>query len=212
MNSDKKALILGASASVISGLVEVLAEAEFELHTSSTVSLLPSRASINYRLDMNDQDSILRFLEQIQELKFDLILSAVGITSGIAIEVDSLEHIEFVTRVNQSSQIWLLPRLFDFLKEDGVLSYIGSSAAEGESFDLTYSANKAGLRAAVKSFFATRNLGRKKIYIFEPSLVEDSKMFREMTNSNVSIHRKKWGGKPFASGGYQNENYGGPSR
>jgi hypothetical protein len=37
-------------------------------------------------------------------------------------------------------------------------------------------------------------LETKRIYIVEPSLVEESTMYGEMSPVNISVHRKKWDG------------------
>jgi NADP-dependent 3-hydroxy acid dehydrogenase YdfG len=93
-----------------------------------------------------------------------------------------------------SSQIFLLPILFEKLSDKGALCFIGSAAADGASFDIAYAASKAGIRAAVNSYVQTRELFGKKILLIEPSLVEGTSMYHEMTEANIERHRSKNGG------------------
>lgn len=147
-----------------------------------------------YHLDVSSMDSVNEVFSLLALQQFDLVVSTIGITSGISLEQDTPIHIDYTLRVNLTSQLWMLPHIVNSLNENGTAIFLGSSAAEGESFDLTYSAAKAGLRAAISSFSKTRDIGEKRIFVLEPSLIEESTMYKEMTEANVLNHKRKWSG------------------
>jgi len=188
----RKVLVIGAKSSIISNYLAYISEGDYEVYQTfrSTKNVHHDKFLV-YELNLNLHESILNFKKLIEGKNFDFILFSIGATSGIPIETDSLQHIEETIRVNMSSQIFLLPILFDKLSEKGSLCFIGSTAADGASFDIAYAASKAGIRAAVKSFIQTRELRGKRILLIEPSLVEGSTMYQEMTESNIERHRAK---------------------
>lgn len=196
MTSRRKVLVIGANTSIISNYLENLTEDTYEVFRTykSTKNFTNDKNHV-YELDLNNHDSITNFRKLIQGKSFDFILFSIGATSGIPLESDSLEHIENTIRVNMASQVFLLPILFDKLTDQGTLCYIGSAAADGNSYDVAYAACKGGLRAAVSSFVHTRELGNKRIIVLEPSLVEGSTMYHEMTEANIERHRSKHGGE-----------------
>lgn len=196
MKASKKALVIGGNSSILQTFVDALRAKGYEIHATSRGSRPQGQVvSKHLNLDVRIQSSLENFIRQIQSEKYDLILSAIGMTSGVPIERETLSHIDEVLRVNLSANIWMLPRLIETLTTDGVIGFVGSSAAEGTSFDISYSAGKAGLRSAVTSYSSTRNLGEKRIYVFEPSLVEESTMYSEMNEANIHKHREKWNGQ-----------------
>jgi NAD(P)-dependent dehydrogenase (short-subunit alcohol dehydrogenase family) len=190
-----KVLIIGIDSSIISDLMFRLNELGWEIHGTSRRPMSKHKNKLTtYYLDVSSIESVNGFFTLIALQRFDLVVSAIGITSGISLEQDTPSHIEYTLRVNLTSQLWMLPHIVNSLKENGIAIFLGSSAAEGESFDLTYSAAKAGLRAAISSFSKTRELGEKRIFVLEPSLIEESTMYKEMTAANVLNHRRKWNG------------------
>ena len=189
-------LVIGANSSIISDYLGYLAEKNYEIFkTYRSIKDLNSYQDHAFELDLNQTESVKNFKKIIQDEIFDFILFSVGATSGIPLELDSVNHIEETIRVNMASQIFLLPILLDRLSNQGTLCFIGSSAADGKSYDVAYAACKAGLRAAVSSFVHTRILESKRIILLEPSLVAGSSMYHEMTEENIEIHRSKHGGE-----------------
>ena len=195
MNQNLKALIIGIDSSIISDLLANLSYLGYEIYGTSR---RPRDEGKDYSKILDMDVSSIKSIENAFSIfglqRFDLIVSAVGITAGTPLENDSPENIEYTVSVNLTSQLWMLPHIVKLLQKNGVAFFLGSSAAEGESFDITYSACKAGLRAAISSYLKTRPLGTKRIYILEPSLVEESTMYGEMSPVNISTHRKKWDG------------------
>jgi NAD(P)-dependent dehydrogenase (short-subunit alcohol dehydrogenase family) len=186
----RKVLVIGAKSSIISNYLAYISEGDYEVYqTFRSTKNVDHDNFLVYELNLNLHESILNFKDLIEGEEFDFILFSIGATSGTPIETDSLQHIEETIRVNMSSQIFLLPTLVEKLSEKGALCFIGSSAADGASFDIAYAASKAGIRAAVKSFIHTRELRGKRILLVEPSLVEGSTMYQEMTESNIERHR-----------------------
>jgi NAD(P)-dependent dehydrogenase (short-subunit alcohol dehydrogenase family) len=195
VSQDLKALIIGIDSSIISDLLVDLRQLGYEIYgTSRRPMSIDKNLSALYHLDVSSVGSVEEAFSLIALQKFDLVVSAIGMTSGVPLEQDTPNHIEYTMRVNLTSQLWMLPHIVDSLKENGIALFLGSSAADGESYDLTYSASKAGLRAAISSFSKTRELGEKRIYVIEPSLIEESTMYKEMTETNVLIHRRRWNG------------------
>ena len=195
MEQNLKALIIGIDSSIISDLMFTLHDLGYEIHGTSRRPMSKYKGKLTtYHLDVSSMESVNEVFALIALQKFDLIVSAIGITSRKSLEQDTPSHIEYTLKVNLTSQLWMLPHVVNSLKENGVAIFMGSSAAEGESFDLTYSAAKAGLRAAISGFSKTRKLGGKRIFVLEPSLIEESTMYKEMTATNILKHRRKWSG------------------
>lgn len=195
MTLRRKVLVIGAKSSIISNYLAYLSEGDYEVYKTFRSGKNVDNDKINaYELNLNLHDSVLNFKNLTEGKTFDFILFSIGATSGTPIESDSLQHLEETIRVNMSSQIFLLPILFEKLSDKGVLCFIGSAAADGASFDIAYAASKAGIRAAVNSYVQTRELCGKKILLIEPSLVEGTIMYQEMTEANIERHRSKNGG------------------
>jgi NAD(P)-dependent dehydrogenase (short-subunit alcohol dehydrogenase family) len=192
---NQKALIIGIDSSAVSDLLARLNHLGYEIHGTSRRQAGQGKGPwLTYHLDVSSVGSLQQAFAKISNQKFDVIISAIGVTSGIALENDAPKHVEHTIVVNLTSQLLMLPKLVDLTNENGIIIFFGSSAADGDSYDLTYSASKAGLRAAITSYLNTRVVGKKRIYVVEPSLIEESTMYNQMTEGNIARHRGKWNG------------------
>lgn len=197
MTTPKKVLILGANSSImeetILELLKLGADVDGSFREYPEFSTYAERFSEIFTLDLTSEESIAKFSTAIQEKVYDFILCAIGKTSGVSLESNTYVNVMEVFKTNVIGLLFLLPQLQDSLQENGSICLIGSSSADGNSYDVVYSSSKAALRAGAMSY-ARRLSANQSIYVLEPSLVEESTMYTEMTDENVQIHREKWNG------------------
>ena len=198
MTTPKKVLILGANSSIVEEtileLLKLGAEVDGSFREIPEFSAHAERFSEIFTLDLASEESIAKFSSAIQGKVYDFIICAIGKTSGVSLESNSFVNVIEVFKTNVIGLLFLLPQLHDRLKENGSICLIGSSSADGNSYDVVYSSSKAALRAGAMSY-ARRLSINQSIYVLEPSLVEESTMYTEMTEKNIQIHREKWNGK-----------------
>ena len=175
-------LIIGGGSSLSSTLIE-----ELNLPPSFLEATHHSRSRLNvenmvsrvHELDLAEPESCNKFKKSLSESKFLNIIILTGITSGKPLEESSYELINNVFQVNAIGITYLLPSLANSLTSGGRICILGSIAAEGNSFDSAYAASKVALRSLAKSFSGRLNDG-KKIFILEPSAIEDTRMVKDM--------------------------------
>jgi NAD(P)-dependent dehydrogenase (short-subunit alcohol dehydrogenase family) len=193
----KKVLVLGANSSIldeaISALLNLGAQIDGSFREIPEFFANRDRFSDVFTLNLASEESIRKFSTEIQGKEYDFIICAIGKTSGVPIESDSFSNILDVFKSNVIGLLFLLPRLQEILASDGCICLIGSSSADGNSYDVAYSSTKAALRAGAMSY-AKRMSFNQSMYVIEPSLIEGSTMYKEMTEKNVQIHREKWNG------------------
>lgn len=198
MKDIKRILVLGGSSSILKEFFLAIRDLNVDIHaTFRRLDLEPDVErfiSKKYFLDLESDQTIFNFQNQVKHIKYDLILSLIGVTSGLSIEFDSLEHVQKTVNINAVNLLWLLPTLHESLKENGCICFMGSSAADGSSFDIAYSAAKAALRSGVTSY-SLRLKENQSIYVLEPSLIEESTMYFEMSKANIAKHREKYSGR-----------------
>jgi len=135
-------------------------------------------------LDLSQESSVTRFGEEIENRHFDLVVYLVGAT-----RIGNVNPQEYV-ETNFSNPIRLFEMLTIKLAQEApsCFIFISSRAAKYPSFDVYYSAVKAGLSAALRSLNATAHSGSKFLSVL-PGLITGSGMYMDM-DSNVRESHK----------------------
>ena len=193
-SSTKRLLLVGGSSSLGKSIMKLALEAGYEItQTSRDISLFPStRNCTSIQLDLGSKESIDAFLEQLSDQKFSRIIFLAGklterhlpnISHGFLADY----YGKFVT-----GMLYVMQEIKINLAADGNILALSSRAANHPSYDFHYSAAKGALQAFVMSFskFMDRN---QSIVAIAPSLIENTSMYRYMSQENVDRHRVRAG-------------------
>ena len=198
MKTQQKMLILGANSSLAPDLIVRANEIQAEVDVTFSNLEIPTRFSIEYsksfQLDLRDAKSCETFSRSLLPGAYDYIVSLIGTTSGIPLESAGYYDIERVFQVNIIGLLSVLPSLQKSLNSTGRMCFVSSSAARGNSFDVAYAASKAALSVAAKSY-SLRMPETQAFFTIEPTAIENSKMFAEMSIETQSKHRSRAQGK-----------------
>ena len=194
MKSQQKMLILGANSSLAPDLITRANEIQLEVDVTFSNLEIPTRISIGYsksfQLDLRDAKSCEIFSRSLLPGTYDYIVSLIGATSGIPLEAAAYSDIERVFQVNIIGILSILPSLQKSLNSTGRICLVSSSAASGNSFDVAYGASKAALSVAAKSY-SLRMPETQALFTIEPTAIENSKMFAEMSIETQSKHMSR---------------------
>ncbi len=194
MKTRQRMLILGGNSSLASDLI--LRASLIQTDVDVTVSNLDQgpRNSLGhsktFQLDLREAKSCENFSRSLVPGIYDYIVSLIGATSGIPIESSTYSDIEKVFQINVIGVLSILPSLQRALNATGRMCFVSSSAAKGNSFDVAYAASKAALSAAAQSY-SLRVPAAQAIFTIEPTAIEKSKMFGEMSPETQNKHRSR---------------------
>jgi len=198
VKTQRKMLILGANSSLAPDLIMRANEIQSEVDVTFSNMEMPTRISLGYRktfqLDLRDAKSCETFSQSLLPGNYDYIVSLIGTTSGIPLETAGYSDIERVFQVNIIGLLAILPSLHKSLNSTGRMCFVSSSAARGNSFDVAYGASKAALSVAARSY-SLRMPKTQALFTIEPTAIENSKMFAEMSIETQSKHRSRAQGK-----------------
>ena len=191
-------LILGANSSLAPDLISRAKVIQTEVDvTVSNLDHQPRNTlgqAKTFQLDLRDAKSCENFSRSLVPGTYDYIVSLIGVTSGLPIESATYFDIEKVFQINVIGVLSILPSLQKALNATGRVCFVSSSAAKGNSFDVAYAASKAALSIAAKSY-SLRVPESQAIFTIEPTAIEKSKMFAEMSEETQNKHRSRAQGK-----------------
>jgi len=194
VKTHQRMLILGANSSLAPDLISRAKVIQTEVDvTVSNLDKEPRNTlghSKTFQLDLRDAKSCENFSKSLVPGTYDYIVSFIGTTSGIPIESATYSEIEKVFQINVIGVLSILPGLQKALNATGRMCFVSSSAAKGNSFDVAYAASKAALSVAAKSY-SLRVPTAQAIFIIEPTAIEKSKMFAEMSRETQNKHRSR---------------------
>jgi NAD(P)-dependent dehydrogenase (short-subunit alcohol dehydrogenase family) len=198
MKSRQRMLILGANSSLAPDLISRAKVIQVEIDvTVLNLDKQPINTlghSNTFQLDLRDAKSCENFSRSLVPETYDYIVSLIGATSGIPIESATYSDIEKVFQINVIGVLSILPWLQKALNANGRMCFVSSSAAKGDSFDVAYAASKAALSVAAKSY-SLRVPEAQAIFTIEPTAIENSKMFAEMSAEVQNKHSLRAQGK-----------------
>lgn len=178
-------LILGASSSLGSSFSSLLTRQGY----SRVLSGRRGNPNANYEfvpLDLGDRKTIANFFHSIEGKKFDVIVDFIG-----ALSLDFTSKATYFT-IHLARHLEVIEQLTQNLADEGCLVFISSRAALYPSFDVAYSATKAGLTAGVRSLAAKQPEG-VTMFSVAPGLIEGSRMFGDMEEFVQDSHRVRSG-------------------
>lgn len=190
----KNLLILGGTSSVAEDIARLAYADNYRVILTFRAHKKNGDYGSWYELDTEREESIDNFLAEIQGIKFDRVICLIGATTN-----SHYSKLNLTSTISYySSQLagicYLISRILANLKFDASFIVLSSKSANNKSYDIHYSAVKAGLQAFVKSIsqFA---VAQQSILCIAPSLIDKSTMYFQMTKSNRVIHNKKANGK-----------------
>jgi len=186
-----RVLIIGANSLISRALVQ-----RIKPYTSkiTLVSRLPiedidSESEDYIALNLEDIDSVSNLFQNLQESHFDYVYILAGAASKLDISSSSLEETQDYYRTYGASLNYLIGRIQTHLSDSATMIFVSSRAAHRPSYDAHYSAIKASTEAFIMSI-ANRFPGRR-LLVLAPSLIEETKMFNDMLQENIKLHRER---------------------
>jgi short-subunit dehydrogenase len=135
-------------------------------------------------LDLSSDSSIKKFVRQLENRHFELVIFLAGATRER--NVSPKKYIE----ANFLNPIKLFETLSEKLAKEtpSCFIFISSRAAKYPSFDVYYSAVKSGVSAALRSLNATAHSESKFLSVV-PGLIIGSTMYEEMDTNVRESHK-----------------------
>jgi NADP-dependent 3-hydroxy acid dehydrogenase YdfG len=101
----------------------------------------------------------------------------------------SLESIKKYYSIYSGALLFLLQNLTTMINSTGQIIVMSSRSANNPSFDIHYSGTKSSIQAVVRSIskFLKKD---QSIVCIAPSLILNSKMFKDMNKKNIKKHIK----------------------
>ena len=187
-------LVVGGSSSLAPDLITLVKKFGIEIElTLTSLITSPKLDSGNHRtfqLDLENPQSCSEFIKNLPRERYDFIVVLAGVTSGVPIEEAKYSDILRVFQINVIGLLSIFSSLGKSLKTSGRICVLGSVAAEGNSFDVAYASSKAALRGMTQAM-SKKLASTQRIYLLEPTTIEDSRMFNEMNEEIKNRHREK---------------------
>jgi len=143
-------------------------------------------------LDLCDDDSIDRFAARVGEMasRVDVMIFLSAVLPGNSLDAYEFPDIDEVMSVNFNGQAKLLGRMMPLLTGRSRLLMFSSISAQRGSFDPIYAASKGALLSFVKSLANRLPVGAR-INAIAPGLIQDSRMYQDMSPDRQEYHRKQ---------------------
>ena len=184
-------LIIGANSLISRALVQGIKPytSKITLVSRSLIGDIDSASEDYMALNLEDIDSVSNLFQNLQESHFDYVYIFAGAVSKLDISSSSLEETQDYYRTYGASLNYLIGRIQTHLSDSATMIFVSSRAAHRPSYDAHYSAIKASTEAFIMSI-ANRFPGRR-LLVLAPSLIENTKMFNDMLQENIKMHRER---------------------
>jgi NAD(P)-dependent dehydrogenase (short-subunit alcohol dehydrogenase family) len=182
-------LIVGANSNISIQLVSNIRQFNPRLTLVSRNQIVDSTRSEDRLLTLNlsEEESILKFLDEIEMERFDLIYFFAGEVSDLEIESASIGETFDYYKSYAAGINFLIGHLHKNLDQGATLIFLSSRAAHRPSFDLHYSAVKASTEAFIRSI--AQKCPSQRFLVLAPSLIEDTRIYKRMTEQNINAHK-----------------------
>lgn len=185
---DKKILIVGGTSSLASDIILKARDQFTEITCTYRNENKIFDKKCNWEhLDLEQDNSIDMFLDKILNQEYDTVILLIGSTTNKKYTDISLSDIKRYHEINSGSYIYLLQNIVSKIKDDGQIIVVSSRSANNASYDVHYSGAKASIQSAVKSLSKFLKNGQS-IICLAPSLIQESKMYNEMSEDNIKKH------------------------
>ena len=192
MENINKLLILGGTSSFAGELINNAKNNNYEVIASfGDSSIGPEKSEIELiPLDIQQLDSIEKFLSQIDNYNFSRVVCLIGALS----KVNSMKSYKALSKYIETyvtNLVYLLDNLFfsNRVKDNCKILIVSSRAVKYGSYDYHYAIAKAAMEAYVKS--KSKSTPQVQINALSLGLVKGSKMFDEMPIEVSSSHEKR---------------------
>lgn len=188
----KKLLLISGNSSIGPEIIKEFLNKNYKVITTYNKKKIILKKSRLYliKLNINDEKDIRIFIKKISKIKFDCAIFCTGILLGQKFLDYTINDAKNVFNINFFSIINLFSLLLKNFKKNASVFFISSISSERGSFDPYYAASKAALNMMVKNL--AKDLAKKiRIIAVSPSLIENSKMYYDMTKKNRVKHLKK---------------------
>ena len=184
-------LIIGANSLISRALVREIEPYKSKIILVSRLPIenLDSDSKEFLALNLEDRDSVSKLFQNLQGLYFDYVYILAGAVSKLDVSSSSLEETQDYYRTYGASLNFLIGRIQNQLSDSATMIFVSSRAAHRPSYDAHYSAIKASTEAFIMSI-ASRFPGRRML-ILAPSLIEKTKMFKEMLPEDIERHMER---------------------
>lgn len=187
-------VVVGASSS-IGGAITARFRSQAARIITTYASHAPASAEAQVdalHLDLREDASIDSFSQQLKVTlpRVDIAIFLAGLLPGKSLDEYGFSEIDEVMSVNFNGQAKVLSRMLPLLTGRSRVLMFSSISAQRGSFDPIYAASKGALLSFVKSM-ASRLPPGARINAIAPGLIQDSTMFRDMTEERQDYHRKQ---------------------
>ena len=178
----KKLLIIGGNSNISKSFQKHF-KTKYNIYLTTTKKI-PNKKC--FQLDLNNDVSIIDFVDSIKKKKFDNILICPGIIYGKKITDYTFEKIDKLFNINSIGIIKLLSKiLIGNVKDKTNIIFISSISERKGSFDEIYASSKSSLSKIAKSLSV--NFGNSlRINVIAPSVIRNTKMYKMMNKKNIS--------------------------
>jgi NAD(P)-dependent dehydrogenase (short-subunit alcohol dehydrogenase family) len=194
-NKQKNFLLIGGTSSLSNNIISLAKKDKYFIYAT-----YKNKNKITYNndtqwleLDISSQESVLSFLKNTPNNFYDKVIFLIGKTTKNKYDKINIFELEKYYTEQASNYIYLLQSILLKTKKTSKIIVVTSRAANHGSYDVHYSAVKGAIQSAVKSLAKFKN--NKTIFCVAPSLMLDSKMFKEMSSKNISKHLKRTNNK-----------------
>jgi NAD(P)-dependent dehydrogenase (short-subunit alcohol dehydrogenase family) len=195
--SSRKILVIGGNSSLGREIISQAKQAGFAVHATARNSTEDQETGVEWHcLDLANEAIVNKFFQDLETLAFQHIIYCIGETSslvGVDFSRDNLSEYFEVQFVMSFVVLSRLPRLMT-TEVSSTLAFVSSRAAIYPSYDIPYAAVKGGLTSAMLSI-SKRLQKNQRAIVVAPGLIEDSKMFLDMSRELQADHRERAGGK-----------------
>jgi len=187
-------LIVGGSSSVGADIATLFHSKQMRVITTHmSEPHLDEMSNVNsFHLDLRNDNSIRDFSGRIKDelSKIDVVIFLAGILPGQELGSYDFATIDKVMSVNFNGQAKLIMNILPMLTSRSRLLLFSSISAQRGSFDPIYAASKGALLSLVKSLAKSLPRGCR-INSIAPGLIQDSKMYQNMTIELQEHHRNQ---------------------
>ena len=141
-----------------------------------------------FKVNIQSMNNIKSFQNEVSKKKFDYVIFCNGILLGKDFNQYTSDDIKTTFDINLFSSINFFKIIKNNIKKDGLVVFISSISSERGSFDPFYAASKAALNMVVKNI--SKSFSKNfRIITISPSLIENTKMYYDMSKKNIKLHK-----------------------
>ena len=192
----KNVLIIGGSSSLAKNLSKIFLNNNYLVTSTYNNNKIQNFKKINNfkskQLDVEKMESIDNLIAYInnKKIKFDLIINLLGTITGKELNKYSDYEIKKMIDINVLGITMLVKKLIPKLNKNSTFINLSSYSAIKGSFDPVYASSKIFLTPLLLSL-AKKYRGKIRFITLCPSLIKNSKMYKDMKVKNIKVHESR---------------------